>query len=157
MKATRAITIFEEGKRNFRLLFGVPLKVDTIELQHGTTKQHAYFKPGAVFALDLWDRNDYGTKEWRVYVLRAVWPGEVASRVPQVEPGAEVLLFGKGKNKVQKIMRWFKDVEKAGEILSELHPDRFRAAHARFTVNMDPRRNDGLSRKILKLIKELGT
>ena len=91
IRLTQVELVYEQGVRNYRLLFGKPFKVITQERTYGRlTKQIALFKPGDVFALDLWDRGPYGTKGWSVFVLQAVWPGEVADPVPQVSPAASM-------------------------------------------------------------------
>lgn len=153
-KTTRTTLQFEDGKRNFRLLFGDPVKIETVSFQLGVTTQHAYFRPDSIFALDLWERNEYGTKEWRIYIVRAVWPGERAARIPQVEPGGEVLLYARGKNRVQKVLSWLREIEKAGEMPAHLHPDLYRAAHVRFLVNLEPRRINEPCGRLADFLKE---
>ena len=76
---TQVETLYVEGELNFRLLFGHPLKVVEKEFTYGRrTRKIAYFRPGDVFAVDLWRRNAYGTNAWAVYVLQAAGPGETA-------------------------------------------------------------------------------
>ena len=72
----------------------------------------ALFAPGALFGLDIWERNEYGTTRWTFYVLRAGAPGEVVTHVPQVHPGAIVLLEAQGVTRAQAALRWLADIEK---------------------------------------------
>lgn len=104
--------IYIERRKNYRLLFGKPLRSITKQLEYGkiTRKVH-FFKPGSVFALDLWDCNDHGTTQWSVFVLEAALPGELAQTVPQVHPGAKVLLDARGQKNARAALRELKDLE----------------------------------------------
>ncbi len=53
---------FAEGRQNYRLLFGQPSQRRTVNSQDGYTARTNYFPPGARFGLDLWSRNEYGTR-----------------------------------------------------------------------------------------------
>jgi len=75
------------------------------------TKQLALFKPGDVFALDLWDCGEYGTKEWSVFVLQAVAPGDVANPVPQVSPAAKILLEARGITKAKQAIKELQEIQ----------------------------------------------
>ncbi len=75
------------------------------------TKQLALFKPGDVFALDLWDCGQYGTKEWSVFVLQAVAPGDVANPVPQVLPAAKILLEARGVAKAKQAIKELQQIQ----------------------------------------------
>jgi len=145
-------TYDEEGGRNYRLLFGCPVNTETVEFSAGKTVKHSYFAPEAVFSVVFWDRNDYGTKNWQIYILRAVWPGEEIIKVPYVSPGAEVLLMGKGKGRVQRILRWLRELEQEKD-LHNIDIDNYRAAHARFIVNMKPRDKDSYGEGMLEFMR----
>lgn len=112
IRLTQVELVYEQGVRNYRLLFGRPFKVITQERTYGRmTKQLALFKPGDVFALDLWDCGEYGTKEWSVFVLQAVAPGEVANPVPQVSPAAKILLEARGITKAKQAIRELQEIQ----------------------------------------------
>jgi len=112
IRLTQVELVYEQGVRNYRLLFGRPFKVITQERTYGRmTKQLALFKPGDVFALDLWDCGEYGTKEWSVFVLQAVAPGEVANPVPQVSPAAKILLEARGITKAKQAIKELQEIQ----------------------------------------------
>lgn len=112
IRLTQVELVYEQGVRNYRLLFGRPFKVITQERTYGRmTKQLALFKPGDVFALDLWDCGEYGTKEWSVFVLQAVAPGDVANPVPQVSPAAKILLEARGITKAKQAIRELQEIQ----------------------------------------------
>jgi hypothetical protein len=109
---TQASLVFIEGKLNYRLLFGHPLKIVDKEFEYGrTTRRIAYFRPGDIFALDIWERNEYGTTLWAVYVLQAAAPGEIALPVPQVKPAAKILLEACGKEKAQRALKLLEEIQ----------------------------------------------
>lgn len=122
---TKVEILFQEGKLNYRLLFGHPVEVCEKEFVFGRiTRKTAYFKPGDVFAIDLWRRNRFGTSAWAVYVLQAAAPGEVAVPVPQVSPAAKVLLEAVGQERARQALRLIREIEERVDP-SELPPSRF--------------------------------
>lgn len=109
---TEVELLYSEGHCNYRLLFGHPQKTVHKEFVCGkVTRKKAFFTPGDIFALDLWEQNDYGTRNWAVYVLQAVGPGEEAVLVPQVKPAAKVLLEARGKERAQHALRLLAEIE----------------------------------------------
>ena len=109
---TRVELDYHREQRNYRLLFGHPVDMVGKAFRFGVTNQVALFAPGALFGLDLWDRNDYGTTRWTFYVLRAGAPGEVVNQVPQVHPGAIVLLEAQGITRAKAALSWLAELEK---------------------------------------------
>ena len=74
----------EKGTIDY-FFFGNPIRSETFELQYKkiTRKVH-YFRAGDIFAIDLWDRNEYGTTKWSVYVIQALYLGDaVGSKMDQ--------------------------------------------------------------------------
>ena len=108
---------FLEGQKNYRLLFGDPVKTETQDHRLGETRETAYFRPGAIFAIDLWDRNKYGTRRWRILILQApnVGQRDDIERVQQVTPGARKLLETKGTFRCKLLLQWLRTVEVAGD------------------------------------------
>ena len=122
---TQVETLYVEGELNFRLLFGHPLKVVEKEFTYGRrTRKIAYFRPGDVFAVDLWRRNAYGTNAWAVYVLQAAGPGETALPIPQVKPAAKVLLEAVGKERAQRALNLLREIQERTDP-ALLPPNRF--------------------------------
>ncbi|MDD2462822.1 MAG: DUF2840 domain-containing protein [Desulfobulbus sp.] len=136
---TKAKLEFVETKRTVKLLFGAPVETEDLGFSAQSSKRTVYFKPGSQFALELWAANDYGTAFWMVYVLRAVWPGEPAHRVPQVEPGAEILLSARGKSRVKKVIAWLDRLHQELVDPCELNPEYFQAAHYSLKNGLEPR------------------
>jgi len=111
---TTVQTIFQEGRKNYRLLFGTPHRCETQVCIEGLTRKVYQFAPDARFALDLWACNRYGTIEWRCYVCEAIAPHTEADTVPLVTPGARVLLHTKGAAQSRLFLGWLADFESRG-------------------------------------------
>ncbi len=80
LRVTTVRTDYREGRRNHRVLFGTPLRTDTLDRTEGYTTQVWSFARGARFALDLWVCNAYGTIQWRCFVCEAIGPGDDGER-----------------------------------------------------------------------------
>jgi hypothetical protein len=128
---TSVRTQFLEGVRNFRVLFGVPLRCVTVRERQGETVKIYYFKQGSRFALDLWARNAYGTIQWRCFVCEAIAPGFEADTVPYVRPAARVLLQTKGAAQSRLFLAWLQELEGRGVDPLFCPPEVFESAHFR--------------------------
>jgi hypothetical protein len=128
---TTVETSFLEGKRNYRVLFGEPLRIDTLHAAEGVTRKVYSFTARSRFGLDLWRCNAYGTIQWRCFVCEAVSPGEEADAVPFVAPGARVLLHTKGAAQSRLFLAWLADLEASEVDLLTCAPETFEAAHFR--------------------------
>jgi hypothetical protein len=106
------------SNRRYRLLFGAPF--DLIDMDHPRPPggRIAFFRPGERFGLALWEANDYGTTQWRVLVCRALRAGDTGSRVPQVHPGAVVLLDVEGATRAKAALYWLRPYIESGEALA---------------------------------------
>jgi hypothetical protein len=95
---TEVQLLFEEKRRNAKLLFGNPLSGEDLCFSEGSSRKNVYFKPDSLFALELWAANAYGTMLWTVYIVRAVWPGEgrTGSHTLPLEPRSCCRLGGRG-------------------------------------------------------------
>lgn len=137
---TRVEELYLEGQKNYRLLFGRPIKTATTEFKYqDITQRVLYFKPGDIFALDLWDRNEYGTTKWSVFVLQAALPGELAVRVPQVKPGAKILLQASGQKYAREALKLLKEIEDRTDPTT-LHPSRFLLTDFRLKADLQTHR-----------------
>lgn len=122
---TQVEELYLEGHKNYRLLFGNPIISEATEFKYqDITRRVNYFKPGDIFAIDLWERNEYGTTNWTVFVLQAALPGEFAVRIPQVKPAAKVLLEAAGQKHAREAVRLLKEIEDRTDP-TNLHPSRF--------------------------------
>ena len=99
----------------------------------------AGFAQGAVFAYVRWRSGDYGTISWRLAVLRALAPGESATELAGVWPGADVLLSVSGDDPVRRAFSVIDAVEAAGVNPAEASPDYWRVAHNRLAAHDMPR------------------
>ena len=98
------------------------------------------FTPGSIFAFVRWASNAHGTVVSRIDILRAVTPGERYSTVPDVHPGAEILLRLSGWPKVEKVLQAIDVVEALGIDPADAAPEHWRHIHNRLFVNEMPRR-----------------
>ncbi len=123
--------LYAEGAKNYRLLFGRPLRIETVSQREGYTAAIARFVPGARFGLDLWRSNAYGTIQWRCFVCEAIGPGEAGERVPCVAPAARVLLQTKGAAQSRVFLAWLAEVVSSGIDPVTCPRETFEAAHFR--------------------------
>lgn len=130
------------------------------EIVHDRRRRAVTFAPGAVFSLVHWEAGDYGTTLSRLWVLRAVVPGEPFDRVPFVAPGAEVLLDLKTWVKVRAGLEAIDAIEALGIDPERVCPDHWRHVSSRIAVAEPPspytraRHRAWLSRKRLGLVDE---
>lgn len=97
------------------------------------------FAPGSIFAFVRWASNGYGTIFSRIDILRAVGPGETYSTVPEVSPGAEILLRMSGWPKVQRVLAIIDLIEKWNIKGETVCPDYWRHVMNRLSANEEPR------------------
>ena len=140
---------FLEGQLNYRLLFGRPEFTNFREHHFGITKRTAVFRPGARFGLDLWEgtvvlnrsrQPVVRTGGWRVLVLQVGVPGEPVSRVPQVRPGAHILMDARGTRRCKFLLRWLAELELQGD-LADLPRAFFLSRDIRFQARVSERRS----------------
>jgi len=136
---TEVQLLFEEKSRNAKLLFGTPVRREDLHFSAGVSKRNVYFKPDSLFALELWVANDYGTVFWMLYIIRSVWPGERANRIPQITPGAEILLSARGKGRVIRALAWLERLQTDVEDPAALAPEYFQTAHYSLKNGLEPR------------------
>ena len=97
------------------------------------------FAPNSVFAYVRWARNDFGTVASRLYILRAVTPGEPYSTVAYVRPGGEILLRVSGWPNVERVLQAIDTVDAAGVDPADACPDHWRHVHNRLAAGDMPR------------------
>lgn len=123
------------SNRRYRLLFGAPFDVIAMDHPASPGGRIAFFRPGGRFGLALWEANDFGTTRWRVLVCRALGIGEAGSRVPQVKPGAHVLLDVEGATRAKAALYWLRPYIEAGDALALSEA---RLIEADFSLNNTP-------------------
>lgn len=100
----------------------------------------AAFDPGSVFAYVRWRANDYGTADWRLFILRAGGPADILEKLPGVRPGAEILCRLSGKTKVKRALDLIDDLEQRGYDPAAISPAWWRVAGNRIAVGLPVRR-----------------
>lgn len=154
--ATTVELIWLKDRLQRWIRFGRPVD----EIVHDRRRRAVIFAPGAVFALVHWEAGDYGTTLSRLWVLRAVEPGEPFDRVPFVSPRAEVLLDLKTWVKVRAGLEAIDAIEMLGINPERVCPDHWRHVGGRIAVAEPPspytraRHRAWLSRKRFGLIDE---
>lgn len=111
---------FVKGLINHRLRFGTAKTVTKLDKYRSI----AVFQQGAVFGYIRWRANEFGTQDWRVYVLKAQTDGYI-SEVIGVSPAVKILLAAQGKPAAQRCLRALDALEiEAGGNLSNV-PDSY--------------------------------
>lgn len=98
---------FVKGMINHRLRFGRPDTLTKLDKYRSV----ASFKSGSLFGYIRWRANEYGTQDWRVYVLKAQSYGYI-SVASGVTPAVKILLSAQGKPAAQRCLRALDDLEK---------------------------------------------
>jgi hypothetical protein len=128
---TTVHTAFHDGRHNYRVLFGAPLRIDFLRREEGVSRCVYSFGLGARFGLDLWRRNAYGTIQWRCFVCEAAAPSRDLEVIPFVTPGVRVLLHTKGAAQSRLFLAWLADLESRALDLVNCPRETFEAAHFR--------------------------
>ena len=89
------------------LRFGRPV----FEEDHSKYQRYVYFTPHTQFSTLRWHGNEYGTILWQLSILRAASPWETATRIADVDPGAEVLLRVSGKANIRRVLTLIRQIE----------------------------------------------
>ena len=132
---THVTLVWQEGLREDWLRFGKPVGQRIIDRR---TRVESY-KPGQLFAFVRWASNEYGTIHSALAIARAVAAGDTYSTLPQVDPGAEILLSVRGWPKVRQVLGLIDAIEAGGTDPCEVAPDHWRHMHNRLAAGMPPR------------------
>lgn len=97
---------FVRGLINHRLRFGQP--ESTVRLDK--YRQIACFEADQIFGYIRWRANEYGTQEWRFFILKSCRRGFL-TRVPGVSPAAQILAAFNGAQSVKRALKAFDEVE----------------------------------------------
>lgn len=84
---------------NHRIRFGQPVSITKLDKYRSI----ASFSTGSIFGYIRWRANEYGTQDWRVYVLKAQSEGYL-SQVTGVSPAVKSLLNVQGKPAVKRCL-----------------------------------------------------
>ncbi|HWV51708.1 DUF2840 domain-containing protein [Pseudorhodoplanes sp.] len=133
---THVELIWRTKQIEHRLRFGRPAAT----LRLGTERRRVSFAPGAVFAVLRWRGNEYGTIASRLDILRAVGCGESFTTVPDVAPGAAILLSLTTWPKVERALHAIDAVDALGLDPADVALDYWLHVHNRLSVGEVPRR-----------------
>jgi Protein of unknown function (DUF2840) len=147
------VTLFwREGSHEDWLKFGKPVATRIVS----RSQRIEGYAPGQVFGLVRWASNDYGTIRSSLDIVRAVESGEHVTKLPQVDPGGDVLLSVHGWPKVAQVFRQIDAIEASGIDPCEVAPDHWRHIHNRMAANGQARPRRGRFR-MLRLHRSGGT
>src|SRR6185312_1880887 len=107
---TRVSLAYVEQRFNLYLRFGEPARI----VRLNRSRRVAVFLPGALFCRVHWQANDYGTTCWQLMVMQVCARGDVAQRIPGVQPGARLLLHADGARQVQAVLPLIDAIEARG-------------------------------------------
>jgi len=103
---------------NYWLRFGEP----RLWQDRDRRRAFAYFGARQTFAYVRWEAGEYGTRHWRLLVLRAGAAAVSLHRVPGVTPGADILLDLAGAARVKRAFAVIDAVEALGIDPAEVAP-----------------------------------
>lgn len=86
-------------------------------------RAYQYFASRQIFSYVRWEANEYGTQDWRIFVIRAGDATLPLDRIPGVTPGGELLLNLKGGDRVKKVLAAIDAVEALDLNAAEIAPD----------------------------------
>ena len=132
---THVTLVWRGGVQEDWLRFGKPVAGRILDRR---TRIESY-APGQVFALVRWVSNDYGTVRSALTVARAVGIGEPLTTIPQVDPGAQILLSVRSWPKVNQVFALIDAIEKDGIDPCDVAPDHWRHVHNRLAAGMQAR------------------
>lgn len=126
-------------EKGSRLLFGNPSELRAVkDDSYGSFETEAVFSAGKIFCLEVYHRFLFGKTKWALYVAKSVDSAEQATYIPNVYPGAKVLLEVRGKSKVTEANEWISTIQLEGDP-AELPEARFCKQHAIFHTSFAPR------------------
>ncbi|HEJ1323413.1 TPA: DUF2840 domain-containing protein [Pseudomonas aeruginosa] len=129
---TRVLLAYVEKRIKLYLRFGEPARVT--RLDHW--RRVAVLLPGAVFCRIRWQANDYGTIRWQLMVMQACTPLDVVQRIPEVLPGALLLLHAEGELAVRAVLAQIDAIEALGISPAAVSPAYWRTLGNRLAARL---------------------
>ncbi|KEO55000.1 hypothetical protein TP2_16520 [Thioclava pacifica DSM 10166] len=122
---------WKEGQIEQWVRFGHPVCEERID-HH---RRRFGFAPGAVFAVNRWAANAYGTVLSRFDILQAAKPGTPLQTLPYLRPGGTLLLSTHGWTKVERVLQAIDAIEALGIDPADASPDHWRHLHNRLATS----------------------
>ena len=91
---------------NHRIRFGTPDRLIKLDKY----RKLACFEDGRILGYIRWRANEYGTQDWRFYILKTQGAG-ILTRVAGVSPAVKLLAFYNGPQLVKRALKAFDRVE----------------------------------------------
>ena len=127
---------FVRGLINHRLRFGQPSFISKLDKYRSL----ASFSTGSIFGYIRWRANEYGTQDWRVYVLKAQSEGYL-SQVTGVAPAVKSLLSVQGKPAVKRCLMALDKLERqAGGSLEDVSESYWPCFNNALLLRNEPRK-----------------
>ena len=121
---------WNEGQIEQWVRFGHPVceeRIDHHRLRFG-------FASGAVFGVNRWAANAYGTVLSRFDILQAAKPGTPLQTLPYLRPGGTLLLSTHSWPKVEGVLQTIDAIETLGIDPADASPDYWRHLHNRLAI-----------------------
>ena len=132
---THVTLVWRGGVQEDWLRFGKPVAERILDRR---TRIESY-APGQDFALVRWASNDHGTVRSTLTIAQAVGIGEPLTTLPQVDPGAQILLLVRSWPKVRQVFALIDAIEDDGIDPCDVAPDHWRHVHNRMAAGMQAR------------------
>lgn len=132
---THVTLVWQEGAHEDWIRFGKPVAERIVDRRIRIES----YAPEQVFALVRWASNDYGTVRSALDIVRAAGSGEAFTTLPQVDPGAQLLLSVRGWPRVRQVFSLIDAIEAAGIDPCEVAPDHWHHMHNRLAAAMQAR------------------
>ncbi len=132
---THVTLVWRGGVQEDWLRFGKPVAERILNRR---TRIESY-APGQVFALVRWASNDYGTVRSTLTIAQAVNTCEPFTTLPQVDPGAQILLSVRSWPKVRQVFALIDAIEDVGIDPCDVAPDHWHHVHNRLAAGMQAR------------------
>lgn len=130
---TAALIVYRQKTINHRLRFGEPV----MEARLDWRRKLVGFTPGSTFGYVRWRANQFGTQDWRLFVLHTARQGVITS-IPGVLPGADILLATRGTTRTKRALSALDALEHAGNALETITPAYWRHLSNRLATAVEP-------------------
>ena len=129
-------SLYIEGKCNHRIIDGVPERVETIRSKEGVAQKISKFSQNKIVAYERWERNQFGTINWEIFVFKTSIPGKMIQSIQGVRPGAELFIYAKGKSKVKELFKVLDELQVKDIKISSLSEGVLRTINNRLHANV---------------------
>jgi len=121
---------WKEGRVEQWIRFGDPV----CEERLGPHRRRFAFARGAIFGVNRWAANTYGTVLSRFNIVQAARPGTAIQTLPYLRPGGALLLSTHGWPKVERVLQAIDTIEALGIDPADASPEYWRHLHNRLTT-----------------------